>query len=293
MKYEYLYRVPDDNDTGCCDTCNYLLVNSVGFYEFDSYFRMTHRKIGRKDFYLAYNLSGPMTVRIREKEYILQPGSLFLYRPFEEQYYGHSDEKSFFCYWVHFTGYGVEELILNSHLSEIYTLFIGSSSNITKIFEEMMNELRDKNEGFVLATSSLLSYLFSMISRQIKQGLNKKVSKSRNDIYDSLKYIHNNYSHEIYIQELAEKLHLSTDRFNTLFKLISGITPLQYIIKFRLQKACELMKHTNLNIQQISQIVGFEDQLYFSRMFKKHYSTTPTEYISRFIGNIMGAIIDS
>ncbi|WP_256761976.1 AraC family transcriptional regulator [Cohnella sp. WQ 127256] len=281
MKFSSMFRIPDDDDNGSKDLSRYLLVNSAGFYEFESYYRMSHRKEGRKDFYLAYNYSGPMTVRSKGRDYILQPGSVFLYRPLEEQYYGHHDEQKFLSYWVHFTGYGAEELLLNAMLSEDRIVYTGVHKEIANLFENIMDELRDKKAGFELASASQLSYLCSMISRLIHQGTDSHATKSRTEIYDSIKYIHDHYDQEIYVKKLADIAHLSTDRYTTLFKRITDTTPLQYLNTFRLQKACELMKHTHLNIQQISSLVGFEDQLYFSRMFKKAYRMTPTEFLDR------------
>jgi AraC family transcriptional regulator of arabinose operon len=282
MKFSSLYRVPDEDDKGYIDLNSYLLVNSVGFYEFEAFYRMSHRKEGRKDFYLAYNYFGPMTVRSRGHDYTLQPGSVFLYRPHEEQYYGHYEEQKFLCYWVHFTGRGVDELLLNASLFEDRIFYIGIHKEMAHLFEDIMNELRDKKAGFELASASLLAYLCSMISRLIHQSSDIHTNKSRAELYESIKYIHDHYAQEIYVKQLADIAHLSPDRYTTLFKIITDTTPLQYLNKFRLQKACDLMKHTHLNIQQISSLVGFEDQLYFSRMFKKAYHMTPSEYLSSF-----------
>ncbi|OAB45748.1 AraC family transcriptional regulator [Paenibacillus antarcticus] len=282
MKYSSAYRIADEDDRGTLDLSSHLLVNSVGFYEYEAYFKMSHRKEGRKDFYLFYNYFGPMTVRSRGREHILQPGSLFVYRPHEEQYYGHYAERKFISYWVHFTGYGVEEVLHTAELAEDGPYFVGINNDLAEMFEDIMNELRDKKPGYELASASLLSYLLSIISRQITQGSDVQANKSRTEIYESIKYIHDNYAQELYVAKLAEIAYLSTDRYTTLFKIMMDTTPLQYLIRFRLEKACELMKHTHLNIQQISSRVGFEDQLYFSRMFKKYYHVTPSEYLARF-----------
>ncbi|MDQ6419686.1 AraC family transcriptional regulator [Paenibacillus sp. LHD-117] len=282
MKFSSMYRVPDEDDNGCVDLSSYLLVNSVGFYAFEAFYKMSHRKGGRKDFYLVYNSSGPMTVRSKGQDYILQPGSVFLYHPHEEQYFGHYEEQKFHCYWVHFTGRGVAELLQNANLFEERIFYIGIHLEVANLFENMMNEVRDKKAGFELASASLLSYLCSMISRLIHQRTDMYSDKNRKEIYESIKYIHEHYAKDIYVKNLADIAHLSTDRYTTLFKRITDTTPLQYLNRFRLQKACDLMKHTRLNIQQISSLVGFEDQLYFSRMFKKTYNMSPSEYLASF-----------
>ena len=101
----------------------------------------------------------------------------------------------------------------------------------------------------------------------------------RDEISKSIEYIHDNYNQRIMVRELADMAHLCKDRFTCLFKKIIHETPQQYILKLRIQKACELMKHTSLNIGQISVMVGFNDQLYFSRVFKRYVNMTPSKYM--------------
>ncbi|MDI4647336.1 AraC family transcriptional regulator [Cohnella hashimotonis] len=282
MEFESFYRLPDEDDKGFNDPGHYLLINSVGYYKFESFFRMTHRRLGRKDFYLSYNHAGPMTVRLRGQQRMLAPGSFFLLRPFEEQYYGHHGEQEFFAYWVHFTGYGAEELLHRAGLLANQSVQAGADDRTVELFEAMMEEVRDKKPGYELASSSLLSYLFSMIARRNASDSVFDAGPVRNEIYESIKYIHDHYAEEMYVGRLAELAHLSTDRFTALFKRITSTTPQQYILRFRLQRACELMKRTNMNIKQISGLTGFEDQLYFSRIFKKYYRETPSQYRARF-----------
>ncbi|TYP76588.1 AraC-like protein [Paenibacillus methanolicus] len=282
MDYVSFYRIPDDDDQGCSDTSWHLLLNSAGYYKFESYFRMTHRRRGRKDFYLSYNHDGPMTIYLKGEKRVLEPGSFFLYRPSEEQHYGHYLEQEFLAYWVHFTGYGAEELLYRTGLTENNALRIGASDPIASQFEAMMDELRDKKPGYELASASHLSYLFAMISRQLERSSHAGDGMIHSDIYTSLQYIHTHYAEDIYVKQLADLAHLSADRFTTLFKRMTAATPQQYILRFRLQRASELLKRTSLNIQQIASVTGFEDQLYFSRMFKKAYLQTPSEYRSRF-----------
>lgn len=72
---------------------------------------------------------------------------------------------------------------------------------------------------------------------------------------------------------------LSPSRYSSVFKEVYGVSPQNYLVNYRLRKAKELMRHTNLTIKQISSLTGFEDQLYFSRLFKKHEKMSPKVYI--------------
>lgn len=284
MDFESYYRIPDDDDMGCRDDSKYLLVNSVGYYRFRSHFRMSRRNAGRKDFYVSYNYEGPMTVYLEGQELHLPPGSLFVYRPHEEQHYGHLCEREFLAYWAHFTGYGAEELLTGSGLLEHNGARVGVDEELASVFMQIMNEVQAKKPGFELASASLLSYLVALLARRLHReaDVRGEGQRHRQEIYDCIQFIHSHYAEEIYVGQLADRAHLSADRFTRLFKLVTGTTPQQYVLKYRLERACELMRRTELNIQQIAGLSGFDDQLYFTRMFKKRYRTTPSQYMARF-----------
>ena len=57
-----------------------------------------------------------------------------------------------------------------------------------------------------------------------------------------------------------------------------GISPQKYLINFRLNQACKLMKNTELSIAEISRSVGYQDPLYFSKLFKKEKGLSPSKY---------------
>lgn len=92
------------------------------------------------------------------------------------------------------------------------------------------------------------------------------------------KYIHENYSTNIFISELAEFTNLSSSYLSDLFKKKTGISFTEYLIKFRLNKAIELMKSTDLRLVEIAQLVGYLDYAQFNKIFKKYMKKSPKKY---------------
>lgn len=103
-------------------------------------------------------------------------------------------------------------------------------------------------------------------------------AKKRSYVEDSLQYIENNYDHSFSIQEIADSLGLECTYLYRLFKKVTGFSPQEYLLDYRIRKACELLQNTDLPIAQISRSVGYEDSLYFSRLFKQYMKSSPSSY---------------
>ena len=77
---------------------------------------------------------------------------------------------------------------------------------------------------------------------------------------------------------MAELAHLSPSRFRALFREATGLSPLDYLLVLRLNHARQLMLQTGSSIGEVARAVGYEDQLYFSRIFKKRTGLSPSAY---------------
>ena len=94
-------------------------------------------------------------------------------------------------------------------------------------------------------------------------------------------YIVQNYNREFYICEIAKQVGYTTPYMINKFKLCYGVTPKAYLSQIRIQKAKELLLTTDKFSREISDIVGFSDELYFIRFFKKHTGITPRRFRER------------
>ena len=91
-------------------------------------------------------------------------------------------------------------------------------------------------------------------------------------------YFNKHYSDDINIEEFASSIHMSTSWFIRNFKQYTGQTPMQYILSIRIVNAEHLLETTDYNLTEISRIIGYENPLYFSRIFKKQKGLSPSEY---------------
>lgn len=281
MEFIAYYDIPDLDDLGYHDENSYLFVSSVGYYEVQEPFGVTHRKSGRKDFYLSYNHGGAMKVRTSQGDVQINGGTVFIYKPWEEQYYGQADSNPISNYWVHFTGNGAYHLLKAANLADGNIFYTGVNDEIPAIYDQLLREIIEKKHNHTMVCSSLLMKLIAVISRRVYMNDHKQVKKRILMINESIYFIHRNYFKKITVSELANLVNLSTSRYSALFRELMGVSPQQYIIKFRLKKARELMQYSNLTIGQVAKSVGFDDQFNFSKLFKKYENLTPSQYLSR------------
>ncbi|MFF5995672.1 AraC family transcriptional regulator [Lysinibacillus sp. KU-BSD001] len=109
---------------------------------------------------------------------------------------------------------------------------------------------------------------------------------ARNNQYDGmlhvitkvLEYFHTHYEEEILISEIADMFEVDRRRIAYLFEKVTGLTPIQYLTKYRISKAKELLALSELSILEVSEAVGYQDSFYFSRVFKKLMHLSPSEY---------------
>ena len=90
--------------------------------------------------------------------------------------------------------------------------------------------------------------------------------------------IHLEYKNPITIDDISRKVFLASGYIRRIFKNKMGYTVLDYLVGYRMKKAAEMLKNTNMKIQEISSMVGYESASYFCSIFKEYYSLTPGEF---------------
>ena len=203
---------------------------------------------------------------------------MILYRPDETQmYYYHAEDKTE-VYWVHFTGRHVESILEYYQLPETENVFFtGTSPDYQWMYRQMIQELQLCRPNYEELLSIMLRHIFIMINRYIKEG-KKSGSDIQNEIERATHYFNENYNTQINIDEYARSRHMSTCWFIRSFKQVLKVTPMQYILSLRMANAQNLLESTQYNISEIAEAVGYDNSLYFSRLFHKHIGISPSEY---------------
>ncbi|MCZ8520852.1 MULTISPECIES: AraC family transcriptional regulator [Paenibacillus] len=238
---------------------------------------------GVKDHYkIFYVHSGRGTFRTSNMNYPLTQGEGFFMVPGELYAYEADLEDPWTYSWVAFNGGAVETYLQQAGLSGERPLFTCPQDGpIRQSLQGMLEADQTSWSKPLRMTAALYSFLaIVMDSVQTAPKDPYRSSMQSHYVAQALEFIETNYSRPVSIGDLAQSLGLNRKYIASLFKSAVGIPPQQYLCRYRMQKARDLMK-SPLSIKEISYSVGYSDQLIFSRMFKKTYGFAPREYRQR------------
>lgn len=129
-----------------------------------------------------------------------------------------------------------------------------------------------------LALMRLLLHIIELVSDDNPNTEHPRSVVQNTYVVYALDYIENNYMNKIYQQDIADALHISTRHLAALFKQCIGVTLSGYINIYRINRAIDMMVHTEESLTQIALAVGFKDAQHFSRVFTSIIDETPSRY---------------
>ncbi|MEA3319308.1 MAG: AraC family transcriptional regulator [Bacillota bacterium] len=124
-------------------------------------------------------------------------------------------------------------------------------------------------------SQNILLELLIMIAQERAEWHTSPVKES--SVRDMQEYILNHYRRNITIEELAALIEVTPNYVTVLFKEVLGITPIQYLHQTRINNAWNLISTTKMTIKEIAEHLGYCDQSYFNRMFKKWMGIPPSQ----------------
>ncbi len=257
-----------------------LIVTSCGTYRlYTKPILPTWRPRGRLDYQLLYIAAGKAHFHFDDKEQVVTAGHMVLYRPKEPQKYEYYGEDQTEVYWVHFTGGNVKNILRSYGLTDDKrVIYCGSGLDYQNLFRTMINELQMCKVNYAEMLEMYLRQIFIMLQRYFLNSLKTDNAHVVEEINKATLYFNEHYSEDISIDEYAQNNHVSVSWFIRNFKQCIGSTPMQYILSKRIYNAEILLHDSTYNVTEIAEIVGYDNPLYFSRIFKKVKGISPSEY---------------
>ena len=147
------------------------------------------------------------------------------------------------------------------------------------IFRQMEEEYKNKRYGYIQILKYDLLIVLTKVFRDIKDTNNMPVEFNNNKIINAvIQELENNLSGDFNLDTFAQKVYMSPKYFSRFFKQSVGMTFIEFVHRQRINKACELLKDTDMSIADIMQSVGYSDGKSFYRIFKRYKGVTPSIY---------------
>ena len=261
------------------DNSTPLVVGSCGTYRLKTRPKLpTYWQKGRRDYQILYVANGKTHFWFDGKEEIISADYMVLYKPEEIQKYVYYLEDNPEVFWIHFTGSDVKNILAYHGISlDEHVFYCGVLPDYKALFRKIIQELQLCRYGYEDYIASLFNDILLLVDRQ-QHEQKKATGNVQEQIERAAAYFNENYNTKISIDDYAESLHISTNWFIHNFKQYAGMSPAQYILSLRMVNAQSLLERTTYNIKEISEIVGYENPLYFSRVFKKEIGKSPAQY---------------
>lgn len=240
------------------------------------------RPNGRLDWHILYIQKGTCFINDNpndpDSDQPVPCGHIIIYPPNETQSYHFKADISSVSYYAHFSGTGCAELLKKSGLDKKRVFQTGTDPKIESLFSKMIEEFHMKRPLYDQICSGYLIQILSVMGRDFAYG-RSSVSPSLNSVIKNVcKKMYLEYNQNKTVAEYADFCNMSVSRFAHLFTSSQGISPKEYLMKLKVNKAVELLENTDLTINEISKFIGTENQNYFSRYFKKYTGVSPRNY---------------
>lgn len=187
--------------------------------------------------------------------------------------------------WIEFDGFQEKSAIDSTKLSHDKPVYHPLSADLCELaLNEMIYIIEHKDAALLHLIGHLYLFLdYFTRSAVTGQSKNKRNNNSSNYyISEAIKFIELNYQNDITVEDIAENCGLNRNYFGKKFKEEFGKTPQEFLMRYRMTKATELLEHTELSIGEISCAVGYNDQLHFSRAFKNIFGISPRQWRDKF-----------
>lgn len=185
-------------------------------------------------------------------------------------------EKNWEYYWINFNGIAAKNILNRLGFSpEQYFLRFPDSSPL-HYFKEALAAKGSKRSQVFTVTHCLYAIFATIAEKSLPQSQMHESGELFEQIYD---YIHEHlFEVSLSAGEIARRFFVSPCYFSTLFKKNINTNFKEYVNYERIKKATELLESTDLSVKQIAEAVGFQDALYFSKVFKRYRLLSPVEY---------------
>lgn len=232
------------------------------------------------EYQLIYITRGRGSFEVNDRQYAVFPGTVMVVLPGVRHSYRPDFETGWTEHWVGFKGPYADILREERFLSAAKPVYeVGLQNSLLSIFYSIFELVGKQEPLYQLKTCALvLSLLAEILSFERKRV---QYSHSEQLVEKAKILMAERIGGVINLTEIAERLGVSTSHLNDVFRTYTGLTPYRYYIGIKIHKAKEMLARGGRSVKEVGYELGFEDQYYFSRLFKKKTGVAPSRWTER------------
>jgi AraC-like DNA-binding protein len=244
----------------------------------------------RSGFLLHYIRRGEMWHRIRGRRHSVSEGGVCLMDMSEQIEFGVEQSKVVHNWWVLFNGRNLPHLFTELRADRAPIYHPMEATLFESLFRQLLTLTETQPLAYEAKSSAVLGAILAELFAARAQrenlvhlvGRNPVLSESVRKAIDYMIRFHGESG--LGLKRICEAAGLSLHHFVRLFRREVGITPIQYLNRYRVEKAKGLLEESGRTIEEIARLVGASNQTYFSYQFRKQTGTTPREHRTRALG---------
>lgn len=238
----------------------------------------------RNHYLFHYVISGTGVLMAEDKSkitqtYQIKSGQGFMIFPNQITTYIADQSLPWEYVWLEFDGLHVKESVEIAGLSPSKPVYHTHSRDLR---ETMMNEMLYIAQHGEMPPLHLIGHLYLFLDAFTRSVSSPRVHKGGRlqDFYvhEAITFIEQNFQNDISVEDIADNCGLNRSYFGKIFKDAVGKTTQEFLLHYRMTKAAELLKLTQLSVGDIGNAVGYDNPLHFSRAFKNVYGISPREW---------------
>ncbi|AWK52926.1 AraC family transcriptional regulator [Clostridium beijerinckii] len=211
--------------------------------------------------------------------YTIKAGEGFLLTPNIINTYEADKDDPWNYVWVEFEGLKAQRYLEEIGLSSKHPIFTPKEYNDdNSIKDNLMFLLNNPNAPDSAILGHLYLFFYALLENSSFNNIKSTSNLQEFYVREAINYIEKNYNNNISVEDIAKWCNLDRSYFGKIFKNSMKTTPQEFLIKYRLSKACEMLKDDTISIKKISELTGYPNQFHFSRAFKEVYNVSPRQW---------------
>lgn len=222
---------------------------------------------GTRDHYLIhYVLTGRGTYTVSGTTYSLGPGDAFLIYPETGITYCADADDPWEYYWVGFSGSDAASMLAATSFSDSLPIIRGAEGSLLR---DHITRIYDARGNTYDAAVRMAGELYLTLAELIKSADTEDGRQPGDFSYvqRAIDHMATNYSYPLTVDSIADFVGVSRSQLFRSFKRYTGSSPKEYLTDIRIKKACTLLKSTGLSVTEVAYSVGYDDPMYFSKVF--------------------------